>query len=1078
MHPSPPASPTSSHSDLWHVATQGVAEQPMQSVGETDCSPTMPKPMDTGRSQCQPENKRRRVSLLNEVHHRTLAEAEPPALPCAPVTAHTTVAPQLCLPVVSTAPDRSALKTALYNLSADALSPADFIVLVNRFGYHPPLHGFPLKTLQPYDCLALSERACQQIIQHEGNYFFFEQLPPAAITCAVCIAACFFCPDRPGLYKRIPEHLKEPFFTQLVKRFPMEVVSIPVAERSFERLGAACCAYRSVLFNILDRPIPLVIEICRRSGYWLEHVPLAQRTYALCLKACETDGHALKHVPDCHKDEKLCRAAVSKHGWAYVWLPEKFSQNYEWQLLACRNSGDVLQRMNPERITYEMCRLACINDPLYASKHVPDRLFDDDLRWLLCLKSHLWMYEEFKPDSANFYERLLRENFQTTLSCVPVASRTPELYLLACKKNGGDLELVPEEERTPEICLAACGNNGLALQWVPKQYRTAQIVQLACYEAAQIIQYVVEGTVGPEWFVKAMRNRDNCPRLLLSHAKRLLSDADFQTLLHKTFMHGNHHQMAMLTLEQVSPVQKEELIEWMLAPTCWPAPAPPKSPDLCEMASPLHASLENPELDHLAMAALKVADHWTPPRYDSGRALLNEIERAMSAASVELASDCEPLFNGPGKIAGGRTFKIDQGAKAYYYKFQTKRESLKTLMQEGVIHTVRERHPELFGQLRSKLPGATRFFRLYMDQLPEWPDFDDPLAIQKDEKGRDYVHVYRYVASTDYSVYAHKADHGNPGNPHQKGEQGILTACHDIGRFIARGLVPTSTLPAFHDSESEREWMALHALLGYERGDVYPGTFGAWNSVATEYCDFGYGGFRDVGDFEPFGAIESYMKKYDAQAGVKVSEQEQCLCLLNAVCENLLAAHLIRARLRQSIPDYHYKNTEALQQTETFIEQSLVCFLKGMYSDSMEGECDRAFLRQRLNLNEPTYERWLARAAVEILYWTAKQPHPDRPDLPPFEDGSPLYSHQDGYALHLNRTGRLDPQLYPDVGIKKGRPPPAPVYPSRFHNKMQRLNLGCTNAVFPLTTLMRGLVRLCTGILTYDHTIMPSSSQS
>ena len=34
---------------------------------------------------------------------------------------------------------------------------------------------------------------------------------------------------------------------------------------------------------------------------------------------------------------------------------------------------------------------------------------------------------------------------------------------------------------------------------------------------------------------------------------------------------------------------------------------------------------------------------------------------------------------------------------------------------------------------------------------------EDPLAIQKDEQGREYVHVYRYVASTEYNIYAYKA---------------------------------------------------------------------------------------------------------------------------------------------------------------------------------------------------------------------------------------------------------------------------------------------------------------------------------
>ena len=207
---------------------------------------------------------------------------------------------------------------------------------------------------------------------------------------------------------------------------------------------------------------------------------------------------------------------------------------------------------------------------------------------------------------------------------------------------------------------------------------------------------------------------------------------------------------------------------------------------------------------------------------------------------------------------------------------------------------------------------------------------------------------------------------------------------------------------------------------------------------------------------------------------MQVPEQEQCICLLNAVCENLLAANLIRARLRQTAPDYHYKNPKARQQNQAFIEKTLISFLEGMYAEHREGECNGNFLRQRLELDRPAYKRWLSRAAVEVLYWTAKQPDPKQPDQPPFAQISPDYSHTDGYALHLNRTGRLDPQLYPDA---KTAEEDSPVYPTHFHNPREQLNLGSHNTVFPLTTLMAGLVRLCTGISLYDHNGMALSSE-
>ena len=142
-----------------------------------------------------------------------------------------------------------------------------------------------------------------------------------------------------------------------------------------------------------------------------------------------------------------------------------------------------------------------------------------------------------------------------------------------------------------------------------------------------------------------------------------------------------------------------------------------------------------------------------------------------------------------------------------------------------------------------------------------------------------------------------------------------------------------------------------------------------------------------------------------------------------------------------------------------------------MYGDRQNRDSDSAFLCKWLGLKEPFYAKWLARAAVEILYWTAKQPDPRHPERPPFEDTTDLYSHKDGYALHLNREGRPDPNLYPDGQINYWA---KRSYPDRFHNGKGQLNLGRNNSVFPLTTLMCGLVRLCTGLLTYDQSREPA----
>ena len=1046
-----------------------------------------PKPQD------HLEGKKRAVSLSDEVHRLTLTEPPAPRRQPVAVAAPTvvTVPPGL---FASAAPNRHHLKTALYNLYRDQLSPADFVLLVNRFGYHAPLHSFPVTALSPPDWLALGEQAILQIVRH--NRSFLALLPPEAITANTHLATHPY--HRRQLFERVPDQLKEAFFAEVATTCPAAILDMPAGQRTPARLLQACRAQYWLLSQLSaeQRTVELATDVCQRTGYGLQYLPEKNRSYALCLKACQTRGDALEYVPEALKDEELCQIALSKSGMAYKWLPEELASRHEWKLLACQKNGAVLEWMpkdqhtddlcaaacrshgealrfiNPKQITYEMCRLACLTAADQACQYIPKRHLDETMRRLICINSiSCQTCEDFKPDSADFYEQLLRENSCAALNWVPKKQRLPIHYLLACQKRGRDLALVPFEHRTPEICLAACRNTFLALPWVPAGHGIAPSGQSAC-EQSDLASVAQEG-VGLEWFVETLRHfidgmyGSDVPDKLLTDARRLLPAADFQSLLQRSLLCSKGLKVAMLTHPQVSRTQKKQLIEWMLEPETWPTPEPPKESDLCEMASPLQWDVANPGLEHLTVAAVKRAAHWAPPRYDAGRQLLAAIEQELCAAVVVQPDCSEPLLHSQGTPAGGRTLKINRGELAHHYKFQRKGESLKTLMQEGVVHTVREKHPELFGPLRSKLPGQSCFFKLYPEQLPfALPKFDDPLAMQKDESGRSYVHVYRYVASTDYSVYAHRADHSHPDNPWHKGEQGLLTACHDIGRFIALGLVPTSTLPAFHDSASRREWIALHAPLGYADHTAHPGTFGAWNSTATEYCDFGYGGFRDVGDFEAFGKIDSFIKKLSSKECREVPEVGQCLSLVNAVCENLLAANLIRARLRQSGSDYHYKNPEAVQQNQAFIERTLLCFLKGMYGDRMESEHDATVLHKRLKLDRAAYEKWLSRTAVEMLYWTAKQPDPKTPERPPFEDTCGPYSHEDGYALHLNRTGRLDPDLYPDDGLKERN---AAVYPDHFHNCNGHLNLGRHNALFPLTTLMRGLVRLCTGLLTDDH---------
>ena len=201
--------------------------------------------------------------------------------------------------------------------------------------------------------------------------------------------------------------------------------------------------------------------------------------------------------------------------------------------------------------------------------------------------------------------------------------------------------------------------------------------------------------------------------------------------------------------------------------------------------------------------------------------------------------------------------------------------------------------------------------------------FPDEVEIVKEDNGQSFIHGFSYTAPQDYSTYAYRADSGsNP--PHNKPEQGILNACHDAGYMASMGLILTSMLPAFHDTGSSRRWVALHNAFN-QRNGVHPGTFGAWNTDATGKPDFGHSGIRDIGDYELFGQIKSCLQQEDTKDYIHPASATQNLALANAICENILAALLLRSRLRQQFEDYHYQNDQTqLQKRQTSLSQRVM----------------------------------------------------------------------------------------------------------------------------------------------------------
>ncbi len=442
---------------------------------------------------------------------------------------------------------------------------------------------------------------------------------------------------------------------------------------------------------------------------------------------------------------------------------------------------------------------------------------------------------------------------------------------------------------------------------------------------------------------------------------------------------------------------------------------------------------------------------------DASRQLQSEFDRAGGTYFEEVYraqyQHSLSLFEEKGSVVGGRTLAICNGESVDYYKFQRLGESIATLAQEGIMHQFIAR--VLNKRFKSQLPRFGQYLIVLEKDLPESiQSFTDRLQVINNANGEKAYRVYHFKATKNYGQYAHTPD--GSSTPYAIAERGLLNAIHDIGVLNGNvGVMPTSTIPAFHDTG--RRWLFLSPLLGNSSYFALPlpGTFGGWVK-AIERPDFGWDGLRDWGDVEFYGSMKSGLTARDSKVSGYSPEVLQRLSFANALCENLLAAVMLRSRLRRNSPDYHYQNQQTVKETENFIEQLLNEYLSGLLAKEKEW-LPKSRLPEFMGVHPTTYRSWLTRTAEEILYWTAMQPH-EATEHCTFTPSDECYSE------HIKRNGKLDTALYPKLlgtfDIYKK-------FPKDFHNVNDQLNLGANNAVFPLISLVKGLTLFAGNIFAF-----------
>ena len=807
----------------------------------------------------------------------------------------------------------------------------------------------------------------------------------------------------------------------------------------------------------------------------LSHVPTAYITPELAALAITVSPQSCVPVPVEYLNEKLCELICLRDSRQFAALPEQL-QTFKLALRICTNRR-ALRAIPPGYRNSTLCEQACRwraeaidefdrhyhtqtawfwvckNDGVrYAS--VPKRWRNDAMRKAACTNTARAL-ALFEKDEITEELCTITVQGRFSSSCwalIPAAFKTFDLYLHACRRNGLMLAYVPFQWRDETMCRTACLSNWLALEWVPKPLRGA-VYEAACRGCSRALTRVDPQHIRFELFVlnSLTSEMQDIWELAVAHLHR----KDLLRLLQWIALFGSEKQYELLSSTLFCKEIKCDLIDFLLyGSDCAPVTSPPPAA-LWAASSPLVQVVASPFLHELAFYAYCGQDY-TPPHLEKGLALLSYVQTNSPTRFPTAPHTGAPLFQAQHVKQIGRTVQTVTADGIFYYKFQKKGEALATLAREGLIHHYRCQHPAAKEfRLISEMPSDPRFFRLQEQDWEVLPHSLFAMIEISEAQGCRYINVYRYKAAKDYMEYAHRADLGHAADPCSRPESGLLAACHDMGTLTGMGLVPTSSIDAFHDTDSERRWLFLHTLLGYG-GDSYPGTFGAWNSDATAYPDFGYGGLRDIGDYEVFGELASFFKARDSRKRHPEAVIQR-LAMVEAIGENMIAALLLRSRLRQQWPSYHYRNRQAVEQTGQFVEQALNHFLAGFYQTPVR----QWQLRELMAINPEEYRNWRQRCAQEICYWTAAQPHRSTPTRPAFEADCG-YDHNDCYAVHIQKTLHPTTSLYPEPPVGKIL---ERVYPHNFHNSRGRLNLGIHNGTFPLLALHSGLVRMGSGIL-------------
>ena len=863
--------------------------------------------------------------------------------------------------------------------------------------------------------------------------------------------------------KNLPKNLNENEITALYNLSRSDDIS----DLNEDDTNALIQYFQKYIPELCDKMnIESLSLLINKKAIKMNKIPSEMQTDEIISLCCQYDKKALKNLPEIKKTKKACEHACMLTSASLEYTPKKII-NSEFLLKIHSFHSSDLRYIPKDLIDKRIINSICLNESKFI-KYVGKYGFKREV----------------------IVSNIFKNNID--LIChIPVELKTKERCEMACQSDGRFLKYIPEEKKHFELCLIACLSKPDAIEYIPSDMpkeKKHALYEILCKEHSRGLKSIpyAERTfslckIARKAFPYDMEIGEMIPKnLSLDESAELdslfkntpvkkwkwpifnpsdyISSYDYivnygftNTIKEKLTIPDiiNQHslvtfipkdmQYKLLTCSQTSTEEKDKLIEFI---NCCEKTLPEIKKEIITNSNPSAFDTNNDLLYDLVSIAHM--HNFQPPNIINGRSFLNKIEQ--KNYTFQNKSILDYIEEKNCSIQGGRTLRVeskDNKNELIHIKFQRENESLDELIREGAIYQAIHQDIILKGEFHSGIPKFVEFSRIKLDdeQLKCLSEFEDPLLFEKTSNGR-FINALIYKATNEYAKYAHIIN-----DDIKIPERGILKACSDIGLLASMGIVLDSIIPTFHSQASGRRWVAFFSAFNTKRGYVYPGNMEAWNTVATEKCDIGYTGIRDIGDHEIFGKIKTCMSQIDTMESPFPEIVNQRIGFVNTITESLLSAILIRSRLHQQTKEYHYKNPKSIDDTEKFINS-----LGNAFCNSFNKDSSSTSFQDLLEMKSNEYNKWLNRTALEIVYWTAKQPSFDELCR---SDTSGIDS--DCLLAHIKNNHMLPLEIYPYPETLES--------PFNGFDKEKNLCLGIYNGTFPLLSLMRGLTLMSIKLL-------------